>query len=1059
MGKKDHFKDDKEHYNHENKSIGSKLNRKVIVGICAVSKKTNSGAMKEILKRLKLYNLLKFIIFSDNTILEQPIESWPIVDALISFYSSGFPLDKAVSYAKLRKPFVLNDLEMQSLLLDRREVYKLLYNNRIKTPRYAIFERDENNYPVSGEEIIETDDTIIVNGVTFTKPFVEKPVNAEDHNVFIYYPSGAGGGCQVLFRKIGNKSSLYSSHSQIRRKGSFIYEDFMRTDGTDVKVYTVGDEYAHAEARKSPVLDGKVDRTADGKEIRYPVILSPFEKMIAFKVCRAFKQTVCGFDLLRTDGKSLVCDVNGFSFVKTSQKYYDDCAQLLAKIILKNFAPRSWPAMLANVPDGESIKQSVAKEVEKDDSLELCCLIAIMRHGDRTPKQKMKMVVTHKLFHDIFIKYGGNDEASIKLKKPAQLQEMLCIFCKLIDGDVNRNYIPIDEDRYKLTQMKSVLEMYGHFDGINRKVQIKSMSDIRNANMVSKLRGRNGLEQDKFKGDLSLLLIVKWGGELTPMGKKQAEDLGRAYRCLYPSDGCSMPGGGLLRLHSTYRHDLKIYSSDEGRVEMTAAAFAKGLLDLEGELTPILVSLVKNDKYISGMLDTPSSISCNMQRVKSRIHDKLRSKEDFTEEDIAAFTNTKSGAIAEAMRVVKNPQKKCEKVYKLVCNFTNQLRELCKQQYKNKAYHGEGLVLMMHRWEKLQSDFKIGDEFDMSLIPDIYDCVKYDYIHNISLNLKNLPELYADTKPLADIVIPQEYGITSEDKIKISKEICSNLLLKIKSDLNSHVSQQVNKLDPSASQGIDSPNTHVRTRLYVTSESHVHSVVNAIKEGNLFKNSEEPMSKQALEYLNNTAELNYLTQIVIMKYEDLKANPESDERFRIEILFSFTVDFQNNLQTSLYFKITQESRDIRSLESYLNVDKDRKSLKQIKVNAGEKCPDNNEAVKRLQQESNANNYASKRSFNEDLNLLVETQNEQTAILEINAKSLVPDICFEGVKKKKSFSYNGNLQQKTFEMPPTLNSLHKLHNCLRLKQVNSFIDQLTTGCTHNPRLSMVYEFPS
>ena len=47
-------------------------------------------------------------------------------------------------------------------------------------------------------------------------------------------------------------------------------------------------------------------------------------------------------------------------------------------------------------------------------------------------------------------------------------------------------------------------------------------------------------------------------------------------------------GLGLLRLHSTYRHDLKIYASDEGRVQMTAAAFAKGLLALEGELTPVL---------------------------------------------------------------------------------------------------------------------------------------------------------------------------------------------------------------------------------------------------------------------------------------------------------------------------------------------------------------------------------------------------------------------------------------------------------------------------------------
>ncbi|KAL6503395.1 hypothetical protein OROGR_025318 [Orobanche gracilis] len=50
--------------------------------------------------------------------------------------------------------------------------------------------------------------------------------------------------------------------------------------------------------------------------------------------------------------------------------------------------------------------------------------------------------------------------------------------------------------------------------------------------------------------------------------------------------------GSLLRPHSTCRHDLKIYSSDEGLVQMSAAAFAKGLLDLEGQLTPILMQLL-----------------------------------------------------------------------------------------------------------------------------------------------------------------------------------------------------------------------------------------------------------------------------------------------------------------------------------------------------------------------------------------------------------------------------------------------------------------------------------
>uniref|UniRef100_A0A453H3P1 diphosphoinositol-pentakisphosphate 1-kinase n=1 Tax=Aegilops tauschii subsp. strangulata TaxID=200361 RepID=A0A453H3P1_AEGTS len=77
-------------------------------------------------------------------------------------------------------------------------------------------------------------------------------------------------------------------------------------------------------------------------------------------------------------------------------------------------------------------------------------------------------------------------------------------------------------------------------------------------------------------------------------------------------------GTGLLRLHSTYRHDLKIYSSDEGRVQMSAAAFAKGLLDLEGQLTPILVSLVSKD---SSMLDGLEDASIEMDEAKARLHE------------------------------------------------------------------------------------------------------------------------------------------------------------------------------------------------------------------------------------------------------------------------------------------------------------------------------------------------------------------------------------------------------------------------------------------------------
>ena len=65
---------------------------------------------------------------------------------------------------------------------------------------------------------------------------MEKPLSAEDHNIYMYYPSSAGGGSQRLFRKVGSQSSKYFSESSVRKTGSYIYEEFLPTDGTDVKV-------------------------------------------------------------------------------------------------------------------------------------------------------------------------------------------------------------------------------------------------------------------------------------------------------------------------------------------------------------------------------------------------------------------------------------------------------------------------------------------------------------------------------------------------------------------------------------------------------------------------------------------------------------------------------------------------------------------------------------------------------------------------------------------------------------------------------------------------------
>ncbi|XP_036110732.1 inositol hexakisphosphate and diphosphoinositol-pentakisphosphate kinase 1 isoform X3 [Molossus molossus] len=844
----------------------------IIVGICAMTKKSKSKPMTQILERLCRFDYLTVIILGEDVILNEPVENWPSCHCLISFHSKGFPLDKAVAYSKLRNPFLINDLAMQYYIQDRREVYRILQEEGIDLPRYAVLNRD----PARPEEcnLIEGEDQVEVNGAVFPKPFVEKPVSAEDHNVYIYYPSSAGGGSQRLFRKIGSRSSVYSPESSVRKTGSYIYEEFMPTDGTDVKVYTVGPDYAHAEARKSPALDGKVERDSEGKEIRYPVMLTAMEKLVARKVCVAFKQTVCGFDLLRANGHSFVCDVNGFSFVKNSMKYYDDCAKILGNTIMRELAPQfqipwSIPTEAEDIPIVPTTSGTM---------MELRCVIAIIRHGDRTPKQKMKMEVTHPRFFSLFDKHGGYKTGKLKLKRPEQLQEVLDITRLLLAELEKEPGGEIEEKTGKLEQLKSVLEMYGHFSGINRKVQLTYYPHG--------VKGSNeGQDPQQEALAPSLLLVLKWGGELTPAGRVQAEELGRAFRCMYPGgqgDYAGFPGCGLLRLHSTFRHDLKIYASDEGRVQMTAAAFAKGLLALEGELTPILVQMVKSAN-MNGLLDSDGeSLSSCQHRVKAQLHHILQRDAPFGPEDYDQLAPTGSTSILNSMAVIQNPVKVCDQVFALIENLTHQIQKRMQdpKSLDLQLYHSETLELMLQRWNKLERDFRQkSGRYDISKIPDIYDCVKYDVQHNASLGLQGTTELLRLSKALADVVIPQEYGISREEKLEIAVGFCLPLLRKILLDLQRTHEDEY-------SRGVLSPGRHVRTRLYFTSESHVHSLLSVFRYGGLLDETQDAQWQRALAYLSAISELNYMTQIVIMLYEDNTQDPLSEERFHVELHFS-----------------------------------------------------------------------------------------------------------------------------------------------------------------------------
>lgn len=1009
-----------------------------------MDKKANSKQMRAITERLMRYGEFEIIIFGDDTILNKPVDEWPVVQCLLSWHSGGFPLAKAQAYVQLRRPYLINDVYSQDILLDRRRVYRRLIEAGIPVPHHIIVDREGLPQGRSDPEgFTEGEDFVELDGVRINKPFVEKPASGEDHNIYIYYPHSMGGGVKKLFRKVDNKSADYDPKhpGTVRRTGSYIYEEFLTTGGTDVKVYTVGPRYAHAEARKSPVVDGKVQRTKDGKEVRYPVLLSPQEKEIARSVCLAFGQRVCGFDLLRSErGRSYVCDVNGWSFVKNSQKYYDDAAGILRVTILSAVAPHrlllAWennsfrfgPSDEQDIPIAEALEDGLQRtSVYSSESYEdltspaatgeaksglrpgeeLRCVLAVIRHGDRTPKQKMKMVVTQKPMLDLLAKYIDSKGKQAKLKSPKELQELLDVTRNLLkdmedaptddDSDVN-------ETREKFRIIKTVLEQGGQFAGINRKVQLKPL-------------------KKSEEGDGSVcteaLLILKHGGVLTHAGRQQAEALGSLFRNLmYPQSGPT--GGGLLRLHSTYRHDLKIYSSDEGRVQTSAAAFTKGLLDLEGSsLTPILVSLVNKD---AGMLDAfGKGASVDINAAKAELYAQMTYNKDTQQSEYAmpeyskhlrtpqespnieslsleetssnasisfnsggqgklnlgtpgTFTEEDESCVPGASNIEgrphiypmpEDPLASMRCLRDLTKDLVEQLREKCLEETKgvnkqdgysaltmdpNEEWNqlpgapcgGEKLLLVFDRWRKLAKAFwneKKG--YDISKVPDIYDAAKYDSIHNAHLGLKGLQDLYTSAKELAAAVIPNEYGLQPLGKLRIGSTICANLLGKLLADLASmrdesmttsgmqHKDAQMrsefaaglvdamesisedpdddsdddevliggeddageddatmHRLCPTYAQDVNSPLRHVRTRIYFTSESHCHSLVNVLRYCHLALSRNSIIGESGESLLNSTQELDYMTHVVLRMFENKNLPLRDPGRFRVEILFS-----------------------------------------------------------------------------------------------------------------------------------------------------------------------------
>ncbi|KAI0159595.1 hypothetical protein GGR57DRAFT_490624 [Xylariaceae sp. FL1272] len=931
-----------------------------IIGVCALDSKARSKPSRNILNRIIANRDFDVVVFGDKTILDEGVENWPICDYLISFYSDGFPLDKAIAYVKARKPFCVNDVPMQKILWDRRLCLRILDKINVPTPKRIEVNRDggpdlltpdvaKATREVSGIDLEDTDpeqyrvprkvelldngDILSVDGALLKKPFVEKPTSGEDHNIIIYFPQSAGGGARKLFRKIGNKSSEFVTDLVVPRaitepEGSFIYEKFMQVDNAeDVKAYTVGPQYCHAETRKSPVVDGIVRRNTHGKEIRYVTALGPEEKEMASKIAKTFGQRVCGFDLLRAGGNSYVIDVNGWSFVKDNETYYDHCASILKEMFMTEKIKRGGPTPPLPSPAASDINDPFARAIlaskDKDTSplvqassfqskttaisavsledagressldekplegspstkpetpvsgiasriqtglshlaggssaasslpatapptlpatpntgladqveaqptppppppkhsWKLKGLVSVVRHADRTPKQKYKFTFHTQPFFELL---KGHQEEVLLIGEAALASVLEAVDLAIKQGE---------EDHTKLRSLRNVLVKKGGWAGT--KVQIKPMfrkkrsatetpsqstadlvegvkldlpasgalppgesqisSDApptpeKESNPGEVEEGEPGVKsrrnaprrQDSMSGvtmskftaaDNSfvldkLQLIVKWGGEPTHSARYQAQELGQSMRNDY------------LLLNRDILDEVHVFSSSERRVTASAQIWAASFLE-QKELPEDFITIRKD------LLDDSNAAKDEMDKVKKKLKGLLRKGNERPSQfawpegmpepsEVQArvillmnfhrrvmqhnYSKLYSGAVNSLNAINTPPSEKAlgETSTGSMASSLSQANAI--NNIQARWCCGEDAELFRERWEKLFAEFCDNEKVDPSKISELYDTMKFDALHNRQF----LEWVFTPPKHMLE----EEFGITLSRETK-----------------------------------------------------------------------------------------------------------------------------------------------------------------------------------------------------------------------------------------------------------------------------------------------------
>ncbi|CAJ1341647.1 unnamed protein product [Effrenium voratum] len=441
---------------------------------------------------------------------------------------------------------VLNDIRKLQDMQDRRWLLRKLQDHSLPTPGFVECSRGGGN-DVPDTLIEEHEDYIVVDARRINKPFVEKPVDRRDRDIYVYYPRASGGGRALLStRESGDVEYVcrFEPQGRIRKEGSFIYQEYLQSEGFVIQVILSQTLFGLTLLRSQTASGPEPQSCANA--ISYIIDVWP-----------GIPRSGLGahnHDVVRALQQSMKMRINALGFTR---------ARSLPKYSAEEGGEETDGGRSVATPRSRmsDVSHKSAAEAENEEA-DLICVLLVARHSERTPKQKVKAKVNLPSDYGAGMLLGW-------LQGGVVAAESVLVMPRTMELRARDQLMRLADAARELSKM-------GH--------DVGTLADA--LNCISKEGATCHAKVGCDDGEL--VVGLKWGGELTAAGISDAEEFGRNFRNeTYPSEVID-------ELHATLRHDIKIYASKESRCQQTAAAVCKGLMRTHcQELPPLITAMAR----------------------------------------------------------------------------------------------------------------------------------------------------------------------------------------------------------------------------------------------------------------------------------------------------------------------------------------------------------------------------------------------------------------------------------------------------------------------------------